>query len=75
MTAEEHLTRAEHLLREQHLRLAREAVRLANVTSRQIETHAIYLDDDALTYMRDVAAAARVQARQHIRKAKQHEAA
>ena len=52
-----------------HLALAREAVRLANVTSRQIEQHAIYLNDDDLIYMRDVAAAARVTAREHIRQA------
>jgi sulfur relay (sulfurtransferase) DsrF/TusC family protein len=69
MTAEEHLTRAEHLLREQHLRLAREAVRRAISISRQIEQHAIYLNDDNVEYLRDHAAQERVRAREHIRQA------
>lgn len=57
------MTAADHLL------LAREAVRLASVTSRQIDAHGWQLNQDQIDYMRDVAAAARVQAREHIRKA------
>lgn len=53
-----------------HLILAREAVRLANVTSRQIDAHGWQLNQDQIDFMANVAAAARVEAREHIRQAK-----
>lgn len=57
------MTPAEHMAR------ARECVYLANVISRQIEQHAIYLDQDSLEYLRDCAAQERIRAREHIRQA------
>jgi hypothetical protein len=57
------MTAAEYLV------AAREAVRLANVTARQIDAHGWQLNQDQIDYMRDVAAAARVTAREHLRQA------